>query len=304
MHFTAQKYTPSHPSLFQFQSSTKTQLNKNTSTQCWWDGIIPKWCVALQHVKHKNTNALVWNTQYTFSYHTTKLTGPFDEHNYAKGSVRHSSGCWPRWCGCSGPPGPVSRIRYGGPWHPSVMPVAQLRSHLSSRSQYVCCGSSRSSTTYLVCGVPQGSVLGPFLFVLYTAGLISLKAMVCHHTSMPLVNFWRRSLGVQLLALAGWGPTGYSWTPTKRKFCGLWYTIGPQQHNGDWWYSFFHIIIRLQPWNTHWRQSAIRMHVQKTVSCCFAILCQMRQINCSMLSATANIPVTGGHSGEVSARLR
>jgi len=49
---------------------------------------------------------------------------------------------------------------------------AWLRSYLSCRSQYVRCGSSRQSTIYLVCAVPQ--VLGPLLFVLYTAGLISL----------------------------------------------------------------------------------------------------------------------------------
>ena len=54
-----------------------------------------------------------------------------------------------------------------------VTDVAHMwfRSYLSGRTQYVRCGSSRSSTTYLVCGVPQGSVLGP---VLYTVDLVSL----------------------------------------------------------------------------------------------------------------------------------
>ena len=39
-----------------------------------------------------------------------------------------------------------------------VIDVAHMwfRSHLSGRTQYVRCDSSRSSTTYLVCGVPQG----------------------------------------------------------------------------------------------------------------------------------------------------
>jgi len=49
-----------------------------------------------------------------------------------------------------------------------------FRSYLLDRSQYVRIGTSCSSVIDLICGVPQGSVLGPVLFILSTAGLISL----------------------------------------------------------------------------------------------------------------------------------
>ena len=42
-------------------------------------------------------------------------------------------------------------------------------SHLSSRTQFVQIECSRSSLRELNCGVPQVSVLGPLLYVLYTS---------------------------------------------------------------------------------------------------------------------------------------
>jgi len=49
-----------------------------------------------------------------------------------------------------------------------------FQSNLVGRRQFVRTGSSTSSLARILCGAPQGSVLGPILLLLYTADLLLL----------------------------------------------------------------------------------------------------------------------------------
>jgi len=170
-----------------------------------------------------------------------------------------------------------------------------FQSYLSGRHQHMRRGSTKSLTIQLVCGVPQGSVLGPVLFVLYTVDLISLikshgliphlyadDTQIYSSCSPAFITdcwvHWRRcsldevqqvaaQLRLNLDSMVCNKPSIHKLPVSAMLIDGV--PITPAVYVRD-------LGIYL----------SMRTHVQRTVSRCYAALRQLRQIIHSVLAAT------------------
>ena len=95
-------------------------------------------------------------------------------------------------------------------------------SYLQDRSQSVCIGDTKSESTPVCTGVPQGSVLGPLLFSMYTTPLTNVlsSAGVSFHfyadDTQIYLSFPPNDSILNLLQLSGILDTVHSWLTSNR----------------------------------------------------------------------------------------
>ena len=106
-----------------------------------------------------------------------------------------------------------------------------FRSYLYSRAFSVKFGDSRSTSVLLQCEASQGPVLGPLLFILWTAQLEDVAMAYGHMQTttnrtftvstvvpQPRLHSWKE---VFLRLVTGWRRADLSWTLQKQSVCSF-----------------------------------------------------------------------------------
>jgi hypothetical protein len=102
--------------------------------------------------------------------------------------------------------------------------LSVLSSYLTDRSQSVTINSESSTSSTISTGVPQGSVLGPLLFSLYTSPLSNLlnSSLVNHHLyaddTQLYISFSSKDSTSSLLHLSSALDSVYQWLTSNRLF--------------------------------------------------------------------------------------
>jgi hypothetical protein len=163
-----------------------------------------------------------------------------------------------------------------------------FESYLDGRTQFVRCVAKRSTPSSVLFGVPQGSVLGPILFLLYTANLLRL---IESHDLRPhlyaddtqVYGFCRPCDVTKLQSrvslcvgdVASWMRSNRLQLNTAKTEV-LWCSSQLRQHQIP--ETPFTIGVR----NLGIYMDSMRTHVARTVSCCFSALRQIRSIRRSV----------------------
>jgi len=175
-----------------------------------------------------------------------------------------------------------------------------IASYLSDRHQSVKCLSVTSSTHNLACGVPQGSVLGPLLFVLYTSGLQKVierhglnshfyadDSQIYSHCQPKDMSTLKMKMITCITDINSWMTTNrLKLNPAKTEF--MWCSTPHQQHyiNDD---VFDLCGTQIKPVSSVKLLGAhinsdltMSDHINRTISTCFFQLRRMRSVRRSL----------------------